>query len=211
MAIEKAMVSLFLLALFFIGAASQSPAPNAYTNHTVGDGAGWFFNVTTEKTSADYSTWAATQTFNLGDFLIFNTNTNQTVIQTYNETTYKSCTMDDPSDDTYTFLGGSNEFGKAVTVAVPLTIEGTQYYFSGADDGLQCQNGMAFEIKVGHGLGLPPSLNQPPPPPYVDPASSPIESPPITVIDNSPNRGVRCSISIFQVVFVLVALVSYLV
>lgn len=91
--------------------------------------------------------------------------------------------MDDASDDTYMFHRGSNEFGKAETITVALTIEGTQYYFSGADDGVQCQNGMAFEIKVGHGLGLPPSLNQPPPPPYVDPVSSPIESPPIPVID----------------------------
>lgn len=92
------------------------------------------------------------------------------MIQTYNKTTYDSCIIDDALDsDTFQFGGGRNEFGSAMTVDVPLVIEGTQYYFSDANDGEQCQQGMAFKIKVGHGLGLPPSLNQPPPPAYVPP------------------------------------------
>jgi len=92
-------------------------------------------------------------------FLQFLTqNTNQTVIQTYNKTTYDSCTTDD-SLDTYTFQydGGSNDFGSAVVISVPLTIEGIQHYFSDADDGTQCHNGMAFQIKVDHGTTEPQS------------------------------------------------------
>lgn len=50
-------------------AAANTPAATVYTNHTVGDAAGWFFNTTTNKTSTDYSSWAATKTFNLGDYL----------------------------------------------------------------------------------------------------------------------------------------------
>ncbi|MCD7467624.1 hypothetical protein HAX54_005167 [Datura stramonium] len=214
MAVVDSMVFLFLVAaaLFFNAAASQS---TGYTNHTVGGPAGWFFNIATGKASADYSAWAAKQTFNLGDYLVFSTNTNQTVIQTYNETTYRNCTMDYASDDdTFQYEGGSNEFGKAMTIAVPLTIEGQQYYFSDADDGTQCLNGMAFEIKVGHGIGLPPSLNQPPPPPYVEPPSTveEAESPPITVVTNSPNGGViRSSAGRFLAVSVLVMLMLHLV
>lgn len=120
---------------------------------------------------------------------VFNTSTNQSVIQTYNETTYRNCSFDDSeNDDTFSFSVGSNQFGQLLTVAVPLTIEGRNYYFSDADDGIQCQQGMAFEINVKHGSGLPPSLNQPPPPPYVEPPSSgdDSQSPPVTIAANTP-------------------------
>lgn len=211
MATTKATsLRLFVVALLITAAA----AADSYTNHTVGGDAGWFFDSTTNKTSSDFSSWAANQTFNLGDFLIFNTNTNQTVIKTYNKTTYDSCTMDDALDtDTVQYDGGSNDFGKAMTIVVPLTIEGTQYFFSDAEDGEQCQNGMAFEIKVSHGLGLPPSLNQPPPPAYVPPPAPTSEglSPTVPGV-NSPSSsdGMMTSANFF-VFFVLLALLSLLV
>lgn len=193
-------------------AAAATTSPNVvYTNHTVGDAAGWFFNSTNNKTSTDYSAWAAKQTFNLGDYLIFNTNTNSTLVQTYNQTTYKSCSIDDASDtDTFQYLGGNSEYGKALAVAVPLTIEGSQYFFSEADDGLQCQNGMAFQIKVGRGSGLPPSLNQPPPPPYVEPPSTVEEgqTPPITIVTSPPSSGMRHIVGLLHLV-VLAILVLY--
>ncbi|KAH6813147.1 hypothetical protein C2S51_022165 [Perilla frutescens var. frutescens] len=187
-------------------------AADTYTNHTVGGDAGWFFNSTTNKTSADYRSWVGNQTFNLGDYLIFNTNTNQTVIQTYNKTTYGSCITDDALDtDTFQYDGGNNDFGSAMMIAVPLTIEGTQYYFSDADDGEQCQHGMAFDIKVSHGLGLPPSLNQPPPPAYVPPPgpADQGESPRIPVVGTpSSNDGMMTTANFF--VFVLLVLISLL-
>ncbi|PWA70887.1 Cupredoxin [Artemisia annua] len=141
----------------------------AYTNHTVGDKAGWLFDPNTNKSSADYTKWAANKTFELGDYLIFKSNTNQTVVLTYNETTFKSCSVDNSSDsDTFIYNKGSNEFNQPLTVEVPLTIQGPNYFFSSASDGIQCQNGMAFGINVTHGVGLPEYLNQPPPPPYVE-------------------------------------------
>ncbi|XWS45974.1 hypothetical protein CRYUN_Cryun14cG0025300 [Craigia yunnanensis] len=164
-------------------------AATGYTNHTVGGDAGWFFDSKTNTSAIDYSSWAANQTFNLGDYLIFRTSTNQTVIQTYNETTYRSCTMDDSSDtDTFQYDGGNTNFDQSLTIAVALTIEGTNYYFSDADDGVQCQRGMAFEILVSHGNGLPPSLNKPPPPPYIEPpGGDSAQSPPITITGGSPS------------------------
>ncbi|KAL2251689.1 cucumber peeling cupredoxin-like [Sesamum indicum] len=209
MAAPRAMALCLIEVALLIYAAA---AATSYSNHTVGGDAGWFFNSTTNKTSADYNAWAANQTFNLGDYLIFNTNTNQTVIQTYNTTTYNSCSMDDSLDtDTFQYDGGNNEFGSAVVISVPLTIEGTQYYFSDADDGKQCQHGMAFEIKVTHGLGLPPSLNQPPPPPYVPPPepADQAQTPPITVVTSPPSGGMRTSANFSWLLLVLV-LVSFL-
>lgn len=113
------------------------------------------------------------------------------MIQTYNETTYQSCIADDSSDnDTFQYGGGSQQFNESLTIAVPLTIEGTNYYFSDADDGVQCQQGMAFEIQVSHGLGLPPSLSQPPPPPFIEPPGpDTADSPPITVGGSQPSDG----------------------
>ncbi|PIN15452.1 hypothetical protein CDL12_11899 [Handroanthus impetiginosus] len=145
---------------------------------------------------------------------VFNTNTNQTVIQTYNKTTYDSCTVDDSLDtDTFQYNGGSNEFGSPTTIPVPLTIEGTQYYFSDADDGEQCQHGMAFELKVGHGLGLPPSLNQPPPPPYTPPPgpADDGQSPPVTVVTSPINDGMRIVANSCWLLLMVLVSVSLLV
>lgn len=121
---------------------------------------------------------------------VFDTNTNESVIQTYNKTTFQSCNVDDDASDgdTFHYTGGETEFGKSLTIAVPLTITGPNYFFSDSDDGVQCQSGMAFEISVERGLGLPPSLNQPPPPPYIEPPSSDdAGSPPITIAGGSPS------------------------
>lgn len=109
------------------------------------------------------------------------------MIQTYNETVYRNCTADDSDNGTFIYSGGGASFSEALTIRVPLTIVGPNYYFSdAAGDGIQCRSGMAFEIKVQRGLGLPPSLNQPPPPPYAEPPGpDTAQSPPITV-DQSP-------------------------
>lgn len=157
-----------------IAATATVASAAGYHNYTVGGPAGWFFNRTTNTAATNYSAWAAPITFNLGDYLIFNTNTNQTVVQTYNATTYSSCTAD---DDTLIFDSGAANFSEPQTFAVPLTKVGPNYFFSDADDGAQCQHGMQFEIKVNEGSGLPPSLNQPPPPPYVAPPAA--EPPPV--------------------------------
>ncbi|KAL6565911.1 hypothetical protein OROHE_004966 [Orobanche hederae] len=128
------------------------------------------------------------------------------MIQTYNKTTYESCITDDSLDtDTFQYGGGNDEFGNATVVLVPLTIEGSQYYFSDAEDGEQCH-------KVNHGTGLPPSLNQPPPPAYVPPPASPEEGqlPPVTVVAGPPNGGVKSSANFFGVVLGVLVLVSFL-
>ncbi|GLT39498.1 hypothetical protein SLA2020_136850 [Shorea laevis] len=167
---------------------STAAAATEYTNYTVGGDAGWFFHTATNTSVINYTSWAANQTFNLGDYLIFSTDTNQTVIQTFNETTFQSCSIDDESEnDTFRYNGGSTAFSESQTIAVPLTEEGPNYFFSDANDGIQCQNGLAFGISVNHGLGLPPSLNQPPPPPYIEPPGPDAESPPVTIAGGSPS------------------------
>ncbi|KAK6918465.1 Phytocyanin domain [Dillenia turbinata] len=204
-------VNLTVMALLITAVASATPAATSYVNHTVGGDAGWFFNSSTNTTVADYSKWAANQTFNLGDYLIFRTSSNQTVVQTYNETTYKSCSTDDALDsDTFLYDVGIDQFGQPLSIAVPLTIEGPNYYFSDADDGVQCQQGMAFQITVDHGLGLPPSLNQPPPPPYSEPPPPPDSSlsPPSTVAGGSNGGAVGADANVRLVVGMIILSVA---
>ncbi|KAG6748014.1 hypothetical protein POTOM_047909 [Populus tomentosa] len=142
------ILHLITMAILITAATSQAP-PTKYINHTVGDNAGWFFNSTTNTTATNYSSWAASQTFNLGDYLIFKTSSNQTVIQTYNLTTLKNCSIDDSSyNDTVVYNGGNAVFNQALTIIVPLTIQGPNYFFSDASDGIQCQHGLAFDINV---------------------------------------------------------------
>ncbi|TVU50412.1 hypothetical protein EJB05_01782 [Eragrostis curvula] len=148
--------------------ADDSEAP-AYRNHTVGGAAGWFFNTKTNASSGNYSSWANGETFYLGDYLIFKTNDNSSVVHTTNATSYDLCdASEDESPETFIYGGGGGGGGGAEegdTVAVPLTVEGANYFFSEADGGAQCQQGMRFEIKVAHGQGLPPSLAHPSPAP----------------------------------------------
>ncbi|GAV85296.1 Cu_bind_like domain-containing protein [Cephalotus follicularis] len=203
-----ALLNLTVIMLLITVAASAT----TYNNHTVGGGSGWIFNSSTNTSATNYTAWAASQTFNLGDYLIFNTNSNETVIQTYNVTTFDNCTMDDSSDnDTFQYDGGETEFNQPSTIAVPLTIVGANYFFSDADDGTQCLQGMAFEIQVNHGLGLPPSLNQPPPPPYIEPPGpDSVQSPPIAGGSQPPPgngaMGSGASLQMVMCVFLVVVL-----
>ncbi|XP_062090172.1 early nodulin-like protein 18 [Humulus lupulus] len=136
----------------------------ANTNHTVGGSAGWFFNATTNSSATNYTSWAAKQTFSVGDFLIFQTNSNQTVIETYNKTIYQSCIYKNSTDDVQ-YGGGEGKLGETLTIEVPLAVKGSIYYFSNTGGKVQCQRGMAFEIQVVNGNGFLPDLNYAPPPP----------------------------------------------
>ncbi|XP_058739863.1 early nodulin-like protein 18 [Vicia villosa] len=177
----------YLTALLLLTTISAASAATEYKNHTVGGTSGWFFNSTTNTSATNYSSWASTQTFNLGDYLIFNTNSNQSVVLTYNNTVYLNCTADD--SDNGTFIYNSGTFNQTLTIPVPLTIVGPNYFFSDTSDGVQCQHGLAFEIQVQRGLGLPPSLNQPPPPPYKEPPGPDSAESPTVAVADVPKNG----------------------
>lgn len=95
---------------------------------------------------------------------VFNTDTNHSVVQTYNVTTYKECDYDNAQDKDTTQWSASdpsNTQTHPVTVAIPLVKEGTTYFFSGDYDGDQCRSGQHFKINVTYGEGLPKSLKSP--------------------------------------------------
>ncbi|KAL5223726.1 hypothetical protein ABZP36_010365 [Zizania latifolia] len=150
------------------GAPVGSPAP-PYKNHTVAGADGWFFNATSNSTSGNYTDWAAGEAFYLGDYLIFKTNDNSSVVHTSNSTAYSLCDATDlDGPDSFIYGGGGGGGGgleETHSIAIALTFKGPNYFFSDAEDGAQCEQGMRFEIKVDEGRGLPPDLAHPPPAP----------------------------------------------
>ncbi|KAL0550857.1 hypothetical protein IC582_009922 [Cucumis melo] len=179
----------FLLLLLLFLSISGRSAVHAYKNHTVGDSLGWFDKL--EKPAVDYQKWTAGKTFGLGDFLIFNTDNNHSVVQTYNFTTYKLCDYDDASENDTTEWSAADPSATtpyAVMVAVPLVKEGPNYFFSGNYDGEQCQNGQQFKINVTHGQGLPKSMGDPSdeaPAPVVPDTGDQTEAAPDTIVPSS--------------------------
>ncbi|KAL6340717.1 hypothetical protein AAG906_014407 [Vitis piasezkii] len=136
--------SAFLLLLLLLVFVSFSGYVEAYKNYTVGDSLGWYDNL--HEPSVNYQKWVAGKNFSLGDFLIFNTDNNHSVVQTYNFTTYKHCDYENAlENDTYQW---------SATIPPPPT-PWRDY------DGWQCKHGQHFKLNVSHGQGLPPSLKDP--------------------------------------------------
>ncbi|CAA6657034.1 unnamed protein product [Spirodela intermedia] len=131
--------SCMFLALACLVLLQSVHGAEGYRNYTVGDSLGWYDKLKEPK--VDYKKWVAGKNFSLGDFLIFNTDKNHSVVQTYNATTYQRCDYKNAEDDTV----------------------GMNYFFSGLYAGAQCRHGQRFKINVTHGHGLPESLRNPPP------------------------------------------------
>ncbi|CAL5354036.1 blue copper protein-like [Camellia sinensis] len=149
---------LLLLIISFSGCVEVE----AYKNYTVGDSLGWYDTLL--KPTVNYQKWATGKNFSLGDFLIFNTDSNHSVVQTYNFTTYKRCdSYNALENDTteWSTTDPSSTSIQPVTVAVPLVKEGMNYFFSGDYDGEQCKFGQHMKINVTYGQGLPKSLMNP--------------------------------------------------
>lgn len=72
------------------------------------------------------------------------------MVHTTNATVYKSCRAGDVTTN-----GSSGWKPEAAFLAVMLTAEGTNYFFSDAWDGEHCRKGMRFDVAVAHGRGLP--------------------------------------------------------
>nr|XP_043631694.1 cucumber peeling cupredoxin [Erigeron canadensis] len=160
----KINVWMVCVVMFMISNEKWIVITSAYKNYTVGDDLGWFDKL--EKSTVNYQKWASSKTFSLGDFLIFNTDNNHTVVQTYNSTIYNLCDDSDSLDnDTFHYASPdpSAAIVHPVSVAVPLLKVGPTYFFSSDYDGEQCENGQKFSINVTQGQGLPPDLRPPSP------------------------------------------------
>lgn len=89
------------------------------------------------------------------------TDTGNTVVHTTNATVYRLCSAGVAAS------GGSSGWKpEGAFLAVMLTAEGANYFFSDAWNGEHCHKGMRFQVSVAHGRGLPSV-----PPSYYEPLS----------------------------------------
>lgn len=125
---------------------------------------------------------------------VFNTDSNHSIIQTYNFTTYKLCDYEDAQENDTIQWSNSDPSAttlNSVTVPVPLVKEGMTYFFSSDYDGEQCKNGQHFKVNVTHGQGLPKSLENHPSeesPGPISPNSGDEESAPDTIVPSNFNN-----------------------
>lgn len=76
-------------------------------------------------------------------FPVFKTDDSSSVVQTSNATAYSLCDAEGPETLIYSPGHGdaASASPRAATIAVPLTVEGANYFFSEAGDGAQCEEG----------------------------------------------------------------------
>ncbi|KAF8028974.1 hypothetical protein BT93_E1597 [Corymbia citriodora subsp. variegata] len=125
------------------------PATVHGASHTVGDSSGW-------NQGVDYSTWAASQTFNVGDTLVF-TYSGTHSVQQVSKDDYDNCNT---GNAIKSYSGGSS--------TVTLSTAGPMYFICPTAG--HCQSGMKLAVTFGSSSTTPGS---PPSPSSGTPGSTP--------------------------------------
>ncbi|KAI3424517.1 Phytocyanin domain-containing protein [Psidium guajava] len=129
------------------------PAEVRGATHTVGGSSGW-------TQGYDYGTWAASQTFNVGDTLVFSYGSTHSVDQVSKDD-YDNCNV---GSALKSYTGGSN--------SISLSSAGPMYFICPTLG--HCSGGMKLAITVGSSSTTPGSSPSPPS------TSTPTGSPPST-------------------------------
>ncbi|KAG2654177.1 blue copper protein-like [Panicum virgatum] len=142
------------LAVLLLVACSSTAAASTYT---VGDGSGW-------TTGVDYTSWAASKNFKVGDNLVFNYAKGLHTVVEVSAAEYMACTAASPL--------GSDSSG---ATTVPLKTPGTHYFVCSITG--HCAAGMKLAVTVG-GSSSPatptpttPRTSPTPTTPYTTPAT----------------------------------------
>ncbi|KAM7498259.1 hypothetical protein LguiA_022673 [Lonicera macranthoides] len=151
MSIFRAFICLAALALIFDTAAA--------TNFTVGGPTGSW------DTNTNLQTWASSQSFLVGDNLVFQYTPNHDVLEV-TQANYDNCQASNPLQ---TNVGG-------ITV-IPLVATGKRYFICGTSG--HCAQGMKVEVDTlaATSPAPPPTSTVTPPPSSPTPAGSPTSSP----------------------------------
>ncbi|PWA47604.1 cupredoxin, Blue (type 1) copper protein, binding site [Artemisia annua] len=140
----KSMVVMVVMVL----ASFQLQSTLAQTRHVVGGSLGWTIP---PNGAATYTTWAASQTFRVGDTLLFNFTTNAHNVLEVSQSAYGPCTVANP------ILTENN--GPAT---INLTRAGNHYYICAF--GTHCQAGQKVMVNVvGASGSTPPAATSPAP------------------------------------------------
>ncbi|KAH9299509.1 hypothetical protein KI387_031191, partial [Taxus chinensis] len=117
------------------------PCFSRATNYTVGDTDQW-------KLATNYTTWASTKTFVVGDTLVFNYVSSAHNVLEVTKSAYDSCLASNP---TQTHTGG--------TTSITLTTAGNRYFICGITG--HCAGGMKLGITVAAGNSTTPAATTP--------------------------------------------------
>ncbi|XP_062175116.1 uclacyanin-3-like [Alnus glutinosa] len=140
-------------------------APAVYgVQHTVGGTNGW-------TQSVNYDTWAAGETFVVGDTLLF-TYTSSHSVDTVSQADYTSCSSTNPIS--------SNSDG-STTIDLPKT--GSMYFICPTAG--HCLGGMKLQVNVIAANGTSPTTPSPPPS-TTTPSGTPSTTPPSTTVSSPP-------------------------
>ncbi|XP_058206878.1 umecyanin-like [Rhododendron vialii] len=145
-------IELKLFAASFMLAAALLQGSEAETSHVVLGTSGW---IVPSGGSAEYVTWAAAQTFAVGDFLIFNYATGAHDVAEVSKTAYEGCTS--TTTITLATTGPTN---------ITLSTAGEHYYICTV--GSHCNGGQKLAINV-----TASTTTSTPPPPGTTTASPP--------------------------------------
>ncbi|XP_066319591.1 mavicyanin-like [Miscanthus floridulus] len=141
-------VSRLPLAVLLLVACSSTAAATSYT---VGDGSGW-------TTGVDYTSWASSKNFKVGDNLVFNYAKGLHTVVEVSAAEYMACTAANP-------LGSDNSGATTVALKTP----GTHYFVCSITG--HCGAGMKLAMTVG-GSNSPATLTPTTPTtPYTTPTT----------------------------------------
>ncbi|XP_059661040.1 uclacyanin 1-like [Cornus florida] len=160
MSILRTLVSLAVIAMLNKAMAA---------NYTVGaPNGGW-------DTSSDLQTWASSQSFAIGDNLIFVYTINHDVVEV-TKANYDSCQSSSPVQS---YTGGNT--------VIPLASAGKRYFICGTSG--HCSQGMKVEIDTLAASAPPPSSPASPPPSSIPPTASPATPPAASPPAHSPHSA----------------------
>ncbi|KAL3747717.1 hypothetical protein ACJRO7_016511 [Eucalyptus globulus] len=151
-----------LVLMVFLGAAIQSC--RAQTTHVVGDSLGW---VVPPGGAIAYSTWAANETFVVGDTLVFNFTTGMDDVAKVTKAAYDSCNFTSPISR---WTNGP--------ATITLNQSGEHFFISTFDR--RCSLGEKLAINVSAASGPAPAPTTTPTPPAASaptPTTTPTRSP----------------------------------
>ncbi|CAL5054425.1 unnamed protein product [Urochloa decumbens] len=155
------------LAVLLLVATCSSTASAA--SYTVGDGSGW-------TTGVDYTSWAASKNFKVGDSLVFNYAKGLHTVVEVSAAEYMACTASNP-------LGSDSSGG----TTVPLKTPGTHYFVCSITG--HCGAGMKLAVTVG-GSSSPasptPTTPRTSPTPNTTPYTTPTTTTPYTTTPTTP-------------------------
>ncbi|XP_057500059.1 stellacyanin-like [Actinidia eriantha] len=152
----KSSLEVFVIATVVVVVVASNyliQSSEAQTSHVVGGTMGWI--IPTSGNDDDYTSWAANQTFVVGDFLVFNYTTNAHDVAEVTKKAFDDCNITSP-------------ISISLTGPTSITLNTTGEHFFICTFGTHCKLGQKVAINVSTtatSSPSPPATTAAPPPP----------------------------------------------